>query len=212
MIQLQRRRNLWTCLSAPSLLTHGALAGLEEPVYWSTGLWGCPLPSSLLEQELQAGWLLSTAPKAARAAAPWSPHAGLVTVASLLWAHLFTSIGKAGCPPSQKCGQISKRHPEHCLFETPSLWGWPSLPHCWLWGRQQDWGASAACQGVGWDGLVPLACPASPALGQHSSWERWPPWLPPWCWLFPLPNNPCLTQGGFSTGLGGGKDVKQAFP
>lgn len=56
------------------------------------------------------------------------------------------------------------------------------------------------------DALLPI--PARPASGQRSSGERWSP-------LFrrpPLPESPCLTQGGFSPGLGGGKDVKQAFP
>lgn len=78
---------------------------------------------SLLEQELEAGWLLSTAQKAARAAAPRSPHAGLVTAVSLLWAHLFTFLRKVDRPPSQKSGQIAKRHPKHHLFQAPSRWG-----------------------------------------------------------------------------------------
>lgn len=50
--------------------------------------------------------------------------------------------------------------------------------------------------------------PANPASGQRSSRARWSPLL----WRPPLPDRPCLTQGGFSPGLGGGRDVKQAFP
>lgn len=158
------------------------------------------------------GWLLSTAQTAA---APWSPHAGSATAASLLWTHLFTFIGKVDCPPSHRPGQISERHAEHRVFWAPAggvhhpcpsagcgaaagvghraLPCHPSIPEC---GEGQV-GASSR--------------PANPALGQLLLGEVLT-LAPSLALALPLPNSPCLTQGGFSTGLGGGKDVKQAFP
>lgn len=105
------------------------------------------------------------------------------------------------------------------------LWGssvhfglkpWPAA-HRRAWGRQV-WGSRpfppssplpAIFPGSG-EGRVGAfsPAPANSASGQRSSRARWSPLL----LRPPLPDSPCLTQGGFSPGLGGGKDVKQAFP
>lgn len=73
-----------------------------------------------------------------------------------------------------------------------------------------------------------LSQPAFPGSGEGRVGASWPPCQP--CFgpvpllgevvtlaatlalALPLPDSPCLTQGGFSTGLGEGKTLNRLFP